>query len=146
MNRKWALLPYTLTLIGQSQLVQPMYYLYITITHTSHTGKQRKLCSVLYMAIFTKYSHKMIPNDRWEWPLGIEFCQWVFHPYSGRNSDYNVRQMKGFFLNISIRQMFLTECLCYQIHTCSVPMHDIVPNSDVLGCIWFIVSLDTSII
>ena len=36
------------------------------------------------MAIFTKYGNKIIPNAHWEWPLGIEFLQWVFQPHSGR--------------------------------------------------------------
>ena len=44
-------------------------------------------CIVPYMVIFTKYDNKIIPNAHWEWPLGIEFLQWVFQPHSGRNSD-----------------------------------------------------------
>ena len=40
------------------------------------------------MAIFTKYGNKIIPNAYWEWPLRIEFLQWVSQPHSGRNSIY----------------------------------------------------------
>ena len=31
--------------------------------------------------------NKIIPNAHWEWPLGIEFLQWVFQPHSGRKDD-----------------------------------------------------------
>ena len=34
--------------------------------------EQRTWCIVPYMAIFTKYGNKIIPNGHWEWPLGIE--------------------------------------------------------------------------
>ena len=39
------------------------------------------------MTIFTKYGNRIIPNSHWEWPLRIEFLQWVFQPHSGRNVD-----------------------------------------------------------
>ena len=51
-----------------------------------HVDKQPTWCIVPYMAIFTKYGNKIIPNAHWEWPLGIKFLQWVFQPHSGRNT------------------------------------------------------------
>ena len=51
------------------------------------TPPARKKCSVLYMAIFTKYGIKLITNGHWEQPLRMEFLQWVFQPHSGRNIE-----------------------------------------------------------
>ena len=43
------------------------------------------------MAIFTKFGNKIVPNAHWEWPLGIEFLQWVFQPHSGRKWKVQMR-------------------------------------------------------
>ena len=54
------------------------YFIYTVNEHTIQYN----------MAIFTKYGNKIIPNGHWEWPLGIEFLQWLFQPHSVRKDIF----------------------------------------------------------
>ena len=48
---------------------------------------------------FTEYGHKIIPNDHWEWPLGMEFLQWVFQPHRGKKY-YTVESLYLLFFDV----------------------------------------------
>ena len=85
-----------------------------------HVAKQRTWCIVPYMAIFTKYGNKIIPNAHWE----SNFFNGYFSPIVVEMLIYNpdiqltILLWEFMFYDVTTKQTcksrFIWKCICLQ--------------------------------